>query len=139
MTRPDESGRWGSPSKSGSDRRWVGIVANAGSGRGEGRRRVERLVVELQRRGLSSRVAWTVAERAELVAESSRDEECHCLVAAGGDGTVAALVNECPGVPITVLPTGTENLFARHFGLGRDPKALAATIAEGGSPASTSA
>ena len=132
MTRPDESGRCGSPSDGGSDRHWVGIVANAGSGRGAGRRKVERLVVELRRRGLPARVAWTVAERADLVAESARDGGCHCLVAAGGDGTVAALVNECPGVPITVLPTGTENLFARHFGLSRDPKTLAATIAEGG-------
>jgi diacylglycerol kinase family enzyme len=52
-------------------------------------------------------------------------------VAAGGDGTVAALVNERPSVPITVLPTGTENLFARHFGLRPDPEHLAATIATG--------
>ena len=44
---------------------------------------------------------------------------------------MAALVNELPTVPITVLPTGTENLFARHFGLGRHPERLAATIASG--------
>src|SRR3954453_20890195 len=97
MTRPDESGGCGSPTQRSSDRRWVGIVANAGSGRGAGRLRVERLVDELRRRGLPSRVAWTGAERADLVAESARDRACHCLVAAGGDGTVAALVNECPG------------------------------------------
>ncbi|MCA1684621.1 MAG: diacylglycerol kinase, partial [Planctomycetia bacterium] len=36
-----------------------------------------------------------------------------------------------PTVPITVLPCGTENLFARHFRLGRDPGRLAATIAAG--------
>jgi diacylglycerol kinase family enzyme len=52
-------------------------------------------------------------------------------VAAGGDGTVGALVNERPTVPITVLPTGTENLFARHFRLRRHPARLAATIAAG--------
>ena len=63
--------------------------------------------------------------------ESAADPGCRCLVAAGGDGTVAALVNECPGVPISVLPTGTENLFARHFGLSREPRRLAATIAGG--------
>ncbi|MHC5543882.1 diacylglycerol/lipid kinase family protein, partial [Singulisphaera rosea] len=43
----------------------------------------------------------------------------------------AALVNEHPKVPITVLPAGTENLFARHFGLNGTPAHLAATIAEG--------
>jgi diacylglycerol kinase (ATP) len=34
-------------------------------------------------------------------------------------------------VPVTVLPAGTENLVARHFGLRRDPSSLARTIAAG--------
>ncbi len=110
---------------------WVGIAANAGSGRGSSRKHVDRLVVELERHGLATRVAWTLAERSAIVAQSKSDPACRCLVAAGGDGTVAALVNERPSVPITVLPSGTENLFARHFGLSRDPKRLATTIAEG--------
>jgi diacylglycerol kinase (ATP) len=112
-------------------RSWVGIAANAGSGRGSGRRQVQRLVEELGREGLEARVAWTQEERSTLVADASADARCRCLVAAGGDGTVAALVNERPRVPITVLPAGTENLFARHFGLTRDPARLAAIIAEG--------
>src|SRR5262245_9704454 len=103
---------------------WVGIAANPGSGRGRGRRQVERLGQELERRGLRARVAWTLEERSALVAESGCDPHCRCLVAAGGDGTVAALVNERPRVPITVLPAGTENLFARHFGLTRRPEQL---------------
>ncbi len=48
-----------------------------------------------------------------------------------GDGTVSALINERPGSPLTVMPAGTENLVARHFGLRRDPHALARTIAAG--------
>jgi diacylglycerol kinase (ATP) len=52
-------------------------------------------------------------------------------VAVGGDGTVSALVNEQPKVPITVLPAGTENLAAQHFGLRRNTAALARTIAGG--------
>src|SRR6266446_10954147 len=112
-------------------RDWVGIAANAGSGMGGGRKRVEQLREELARRGLTTRVAWALPERSELVAEAARDPACRCLVAVGGDGTVADLVNERPQVPITVLPAGTENLFARHFGLRRDPAQLAATIASG--------
>ncbi len=112
-------------------RAWVGIVANAGSGRGQGRARVERLVRELRRAGLPSRIAWTPDERAALVAESAEEPGCRVLVAVGGDGTVAALANECPRVPITVLPCGTENLFARHFRLSRDPVQLAETIIRG--------
>jgi diacylglycerol kinase family enzyme len=114
-----------------SRRGWVGVAANAGSGRGAGRADVDRLIAELARRDVDVRVAWTLDERAGLVAEAGRDPLCRCLVAAGGDGTVAALVNEQPTVPITVLPTGTENLFARHFGLSRHPARLAATIVNG--------
>jgi len=114
-----------------ADRPWVGIAANAHSGVGTGRRRVELLVQELLGRGLATRVAWTPAERTALVAGARDDRGCRCLVAAGGDGTVAALINERPRAPVTVLPVGTENLFARHFGLDRRPAHLAATIAAG--------
>ena len=110
---------------------WVGIAANAHSGRGAGRARVERLVRELSGRGLDSRIAWTPEDRAALVAEARADRGCRCLVAAGGDGTVAALVNERPDVPMTVLPAGTENLFARHFGVRAAPERVAETIAAG--------
>ena len=107
---------------------WVGIAANAASGRGGGRSAVDRLARELGRLGLESRVAWTLDEREALVASStatatiSGSGRCRCLVAAGGDGTVADLINERPDVPIAVMPAGTENLFARHFGFGRNPR-----------------
>jgi len=110
---------------------WVGIAANAHSGLGRGRDRVERLQRALHDRRLEARVAWTPSERSELVAEARAHSGCRCLVAAGGDGTVSALVNERPEVPITVLKAGTENLFARHFGLSKRPERLAATIASG--------
>src|SRR6516225_4731799 len=70
---------------------WVGVAANPGSGRGGGRRDVNRLIRELARRGLRARVAWTLDERQGLVAEAASDPSCRCLVAAGGDGTVGAL------------------------------------------------
>jgi diacylglycerol kinase (ATP) len=110
---------------------WVGIAANANSGMGRGRLRVERLARALDGLGLGTRVAWTPEARAELVAEAGGDPQCRCLVAAGGDGTVAALVNERPAVPIAVLPAGTENLFARQFGIPRRPERVAGVIAAG--------
>jgi len=110
---------------------WIGIVANAASGRGKGRVAVGRLARELGRLGLEPRVAWTPAERRGLVADAESSPGCRCLVAVGGDGTVAALINERPGVPIAVLPAGTENLFARHFGFDRRPERAAARIAGG--------
>src|SRR5262249_40642435 len=85
----------------------------------------------LHQYGLTTRIGWTPEARSALVAESRSDPACRCLVAVGGDGTMADLVNEQPNVPVTVLASGTENLFARHFGLDRRPERLAATIAEG--------
>ncbi len=66
-----------------------------------------------------------------MVGDAEREESCRCLVAAGGDGTVAALINDRPGVPIAVLPAGTENLFARHFRIDRRPERLANAIIQG--------
>jgi diacylglycerol kinase (ATP) len=112
---------------------WVGIVANRNSGSGQGLRLVRRLVCALRGLSLRSTIAWTPEERASLVSESARDPACRCLVSVGGDGTISALINERPVVPVTVLPAGTENLVAQHFGLRGDPEALANTIATGSS------
>jgi diacylglycerol kinase family enzyme len=92
---------------------------------------VHRLTRALALEGLGARVAWTPKERESLVAEAGSGPDCRCLVAVGGDGTISALVNECPQVPITVLPAGTENLTAQHFGLRRNPQWLARSIAAG--------
>ena len=53
------------------------------------------------------------------------------LVAAGGDGTVADLVNRFPDVPLAILPLGTENLLARHVGIACDGRLVAEMIARG--------
>ncbi len=110
---------------------WVGIVANRSSGTGGNNILVRRLAAKLGKLGFDSEVAWTPAERKLLVAEAESRPGCRCLVAVGGDGTVSALVNEQPKVPVTVLPAGTENLAAQHFELRRNTAALARNIAAG--------
>ena len=111
---------------------WIGIVANAASGIGRSRRLVDQLVTHLERVGLRTEVAWTPSDRSALATKAADSgEDCRCLVAVGGDGTVSALLNERPDRPVTVLPAGTENLVARHFGLRRDPRLLAGTISSG--------
>jgi diacylglycerol kinase family enzyme len=109
----------------------VGVAANAGSGRGAGRRAVGALAEALGAEGVECRVGWSADDRGGLVAEAKADPACRCLVAAGGDGTVSALINDRPSVPIAVLPTGTENLFARHFRVDRRPERLARAIVAG--------
>lgn len=79
---------------------------------------------------LPSRLPGHRKNAALMVSRSAGDPRCRCLIAVGGDGTVSALLNEQPGVPLTVFPAGTENLVAQHFGLRKDPDELARTIAD---------
>lgn len=67
----------------------------------------------------------------EYLAVASARHRLRCIVAAGGDGTVADLLNRHPGVPIAVLPLGTENLLARYLGVRRCGKTLAQIISGG--------
>lgn len=55
------------------------------------------------------------------------------LVVAGGDGAVRLAAPEAAraGVPIWHAPCGTENLFARAFGMSRGAAAIAAAVGEG--------
>ena len=110
---------------------WVGVVVNRSSGKGSGPRLVGQLTDALGEYQIHSEVAWTPSERKAMVARADGDSHCRCLVAVGGDGTVSALVNENPRVPLTVLRAGTENLAAQHFELRSNPRWLAHTIATG--------
>ena len=107
------------------------VLGNLSSGARDNRRRVEGLVVALERRGLRTVVAWRREKWLGLLADAELMDACCCVVAAGGDGTVAAVVNARPAAPLAVLPLGTENLFARYFGFRADADALAEVIATG--------
>ena len=108
---------------------WVGLVGNRAAGRGKASRKVDQLADALHDRGLAFRPVWTLDERQTLIAEANADSGCRAIVAAGGDGTVSAVIQERPQVPLAVLPAGTENLFAQHAALGRKPEAIARAIA----------
>ncbi len=78
------------------------------------------------------RVVWDQAERGTTLRSPAALRSVRCVVAAGGDGTVSAVINELSAdVPLAVLPLGNENLFAGAFGFEDDPGALAGAIARG--------
>ncbi|TVQ79688.1 MAG: hypothetical protein EA380_04180 [Phycisphaeraceae bacterium] len=60
-------------------------------------------------------------------------QDARALVAIGGDGTVQAHapIAARTGVPIYQFPLGTENLFAREFGMNRRYATLRATLDRG--------
>ena len=97
------------------------IAANPKSGASSGRMKVGQLRDALQ----TSEFSVEICESLELL--QSRSHQLHAggqlraVVSAGGDGTAAAVVNLIPvGVPVVVLPLGTENLLAKYLGLTSD-------------------
>lgn len=97
-------------------RAWVAVVANPFSGSGKNRSIVGRLERLLVSRGMTVRVLWDPMERTTVLRDEQWAATCRCVVAAGGDGTVADAINENPTIPLAMLPIGNENLFARQFG-----------------------
>ena len=77
----------------------------------------------------------TVAAGADLPAAIARAvEEGHrVLVAAGGDGTIAAVADAAVthGRTLGILPMGTFNFVARGFGIPEDPAEAAALLLSG--------
>ena len=109
------------------------ILVNPKAGARSARERVDRSVVLLRERGVSAEVFTDLAQVALEADRQHQAGRLRALVGVGGDGTAAELVNRTrPGVPLTMLPAGNENLLARHLGLGNTPEALCRTIADGG-------
>ena len=108
------------------------VAANPYSGASDNRRRVEALARELVAGGQRPRVVWDARERAATLADRAAMAGCRAVVAAGGDGTVAQVINELPpGTPLAAFPAGNENLFASAYGFADDPAALARALAAG--------
>jgi diacylglycerol kinase (ATP) len=126
LSRPDVDG---APSRC-----RVLIIANPAAGRlGRDRRRFRRIIAALERRGCSVVVRHAgpdVGDAERLARDAEPDFEI--VVAAGGDGTLNAVVNGMAATsprPVALLPFGTANVLAHELGLPRDTERLAALIA----------
>jgi diacylglycerol kinase family enzyme len=108
------------------------IAMNRRAGTGLSRQLVERFTDCLRNSGVQTEVLTDLDEIADRAAILHSARGLRAVVAAGGDGTAAEIVNRIqPGVPIAVLPLGTENLLARYLGLKRDPQAVAQAMVDG--------
>jgi diacylglycerol kinase (ATP) len=89
------------------------------------------LVRELRRHGFRVRMFKHRERLAQWVADPDNRRQLTCIVAAGGDGTVADVFNRHPGVRLAILPLGTENLMARFLGISGSGVDVARLIARG--------
>jgi diacylglycerol kinase family enzyme len=112
--------------------RHVVISVNPKAGATAAGGRVARLAELLRSQGLETAV---LSDLNEVACKSNclhEQGQLRSLIGVGGDGTAAELINRTvAGVPLTIFPTGNENLIARHFGLGSSPEECAKTVAEG--------
>lgn len=100
------------------------LVFNPKSGRGLGLRAAARLEDFLREREIGV-VSASIRDRWTDLIPGAR-----AVIAVGGDGTVHAVACQVlgTGIPIHQYPLGTENLFAREFGMSREPESVARAI-----------
>lgn len=108
----------------------VVIQRNPTSGSGRGRIELLRLWHSLRELGFRVRMFSNRNRLDGWVRTRPSDQLLACIVAAGGDGTAADVMNRHPGIPVALLPLGTENLLAKYCGLSRDGHRLAQVIAQ---------
>ena len=115
--------------------RRVLILVNPTAGALADRGRVDQLRQRLEHDGLRVETVTDLEALGEAV-NTPCDRSIRAVVAAGGDGTVSAVVNATPpDTPITVLPLGTENLLAKYLEHPFSLAELSDTIVHGASVA----
>jgi diacylglycerol kinase (ATP) len=106
----------------------VAILANPIAGSASSPRLLDELIDVLKAQGLKPTVCRHPQELSLLI--SAHKESLRCVIAAGGDGTLGEVLNRAPGIPVSILPLGNENLVARYFGFQKSARLLPETILE---------
>ncbi len=108
------------------------ISINPKAGRKSPKIRAERLKIALEKRGYGVELHTDLDEVSRRANELFEVQRLRALVGVGGDGTAAELTNRTqPGLPITLLPSGTANLIAKYLKLPFNPEKSAEMIETG--------
>jgi diacylglycerol kinase family enzyme len=112
--------------------RTVIISVNPTSGGSDRQAIAHRLADLLLARGYDAQVPGDLPTTLDLARKHHLAHTLRAVVAAGGDGTVAMLVNQLPrAAPLCILPLGTENLLAKFLLLTDNTEELCDVISEG--------
>jgi diacylglycerol kinase family enzyme len=112
----------------------VAVVFNARSGTAGNEAVAERTVEYLSARGFDVRLELVrSADALHRAATAAAEGDASVVVAAGGDGTIAAVADRVCGTEkvLGILPLGTFNYLARRFDISTDADDALAVIAAG--------
>lgn len=108
------------------------IAVNPRAGAASSTAAIAGLADELRKQHLRAEVITDLATLADGARSLLAAGRLRAVVAAGGDGTLAELVNRTtPDTPLAVYPRGTANLLAGYLGLRANPADFAAMLAGG--------
>jgi len=111
---------------------FVLVSVNPGAGARSRGDQVARLQSLLREEGYQVQVTSDLLEMQNLSAAAMAEDRLRVVVAAGGDGTIGRLLNETdPGIPLTILPLGTENLLSKYLSIKANPESVANVIRQG--------
>jgi diacylglycerol kinase (ATP) len=100
------------------DKRLVFIAVNPRAGARSGRPDVDHLASDLRELDYQVEILSDLDELSARTSEEQLAGRLRVVVSAGGDGTISTIVNRTiAGIPLTILPLGTENLLAKYVGL----------------------
>ena len=113
-----------------SQNREVIISFNPRAGSGSGKPLIQELKHLLLDYGYDVQLMDSLETLATYSAEQG--DRIHAIVAAGGDGTIEAVVNATQGkLPVAIFPLGTENLLAKYLKIKAHPRRMVEIISLG--------
>ena len=108
------------------------IAVNPSAGKGSRRHLTDQLASRLTEQDFQVRFVQELEELTEQSHRLQSEGQLRAVVAAGGDGTAATLVNRIPpAAPMAILPLGTENLLAKYLDQITSPEHLSKIINQG--------
>lgn len=110
----------------------VVIGFNPGSGSGGRRERVASIADRLRAEDCEVAVFEDLEGGIDRARRWYEAGELRAYLAGGGDGTIRTVAERLPpGVPIALLPLGTENLLARYLGIGGNNELAVQSVLRG--------
>lgn len=108
------------------------ISANPKSGSHNRHALVEQLRQAIEQSGFHCELLTDLALVSARSRELADEGLLRTVIAAGGDGTASTVASLIPmEIPLTLFPTGSENLLAKYFGIKADVKSCALVVARG--------